>query len=183
MSKIFLFTIVSAFSLMPLTSSVHAATSWNLTDEEIAPLTGTVVDMHTEVTGAPSEACGGGKHQLGIRTAEGKLVPVIKNAQPFFGAFVELLPHCGKLVTLDGLFTGHSGYRVYVVQAVQADGATIKATTGVAKWAKDNGFDPAGKEAKAWFRHDPKIKAAVAKDGVFGIGHAADEAWLKENGE
>lgn len=173
----------AAFGLGMIALPVIAATSWNLTDEEITPLSGTVVDLRTEITGEATVDCGGGKHQLGIRTAEGKLVPVIKNAQPFFGAAIELLPHCGKPVTLDGLFTGHSGYRVYVVQAVQAGDATLKATRGVAKWAIDNSFDPAGKEAKAWFRHDPRIKAATGKDGVFGIGHAADEAWLKENAE
>lgn len=168
---------------MMMASSAYGATSWSLTDEEIAPLTGTVVDMRAEITGEVTSDCGGGKHQLGIKTAEGKLVPVIKNAQPFFGASVDLLPHCGKTVTLDGLFAGHSGYRVYVVQAIMADGVTHKTTKGVAKWAKDNGFDPAGKEAKVWYRHDPKIKAALAKDGYFGIGKAADETWLKENAE
>ncbi len=172
-----------ALGLVLMASSANAATSWNLIDEEIAPLTGTVVDMRAEIAGETTQTCGAGKHQLGIKTAEGKLIPVIKNAQPFFGASVELLPHCGKVVTLDGLYTGHSGYRVYVVQAVQTESATIKATTGVAQWAVNNGFDPAGKEARTWYRHDPRIKAAIAKDGVFGIGHEADETWLKENAE
>lgn len=176
------YILYAALGLM-IAAPAYAATSWNLTGEEIAPLTGTVVDIRAEVTGEAAADCGGGKHQLGVKTAEDKLVPVIKNAQPFFGAAIELLPHCGKTVTLDGLFTGHSGYRVYVVQAVQSSGATIKATKGVAKWAKDNGFDPAGKEARIWYRHDPKIKAAIAKDGYFGISQEADEAWLKENAE
>jgi hypothetical protein len=172
-----------ALGLLIISPPAYAATSWNLTDEEIAPLSGTVVDLRAIITGEPSRDCGGGKHQLGIKTEEGKLIPVIKNAQPFFGATVELLPFCGKAVTLDGLFTGHSGYRVYVVQAVLTDGAAIKATKGVAEWARRNGFDPAGKEARAWYRHDPKIKAAIAKDGYFGIGQEADAAWLKENTE
>lgn len=175
--------ILSAVLGLMFAAPAYAATSWNLTDEEIAPLTGTVVDIRAELTGETIADCGGGKHQLGIRTAEGRLVPVIKNAQPFFGAAIELLPHCGKTVTLDGLFTGHSGYRVYVVQAVQAEGVTIKATKGVAKWAKDNGIDPADKKTRTWYWHDPKIKAAIAKDGYFGIGRDADEAWLKENAE
>ena len=86
-------------------------------------------------------------------------------------------------MTADGLFSTNRGYRVFVLQFVREapDGKWRGANRFKPKWAKRYGFDPAGKEAKQWFRHDPTVGALIERDGVFGLGLDADEAYFEAN--
>ncbi len=161
----------------------QAANEWGLPDEVVARFDAKVVDVLCELTGDCPEACGGGARQLGLLADQGALILPLKNVTPFTGASWELIDFCGKRVTADGLFSTNRGYRVFVLQFVREapDGKWRGANRFKPKWAKRYGFDPAGKEAKQWFRHDPTVGALIERDGVFGLGLDADEAYFEAN--
>lgn len=157
----------------------QAAQEWGLPGEEVSRFEAKVVDILCELTGDCPEACGGGARQLGLLTDEGRLVLPVKNFTPFSGAADELLDFCGKRVVADGLMTTNRGHTIFALQFVKEapDGKWRRANRFLAKWAERNGFAPDGKEAKQWFRNDPRVKALIARDGVLGLGPAADKAY------
>ncbi len=160
----------------------QAAEEWGLPEEEVARFEAKVVDVLCELSGDCPPACGAGKRQLGLVTAEGTLVLPVKNFTPFSGAAAELIDFCGKQVVADGLFTTNRGVRIFALQFVKEapDGKWRRANRFLPKWAEANGFRPDGPEAKQWFRHDPRVKAVIERDGVLGLGAEADKTYLEQ---
>lgn len=157
------------------------AKNWNLIEEKKAIFTGKVVDIQCELTGKCADECGAGSYQLGILTAEGKLIPTMKNGQTSFnGAVDDLLPHCGKTIQVDGLLVGEEiPEQFYQVQLVKPEGGEwAKANLHTKNW-KVKYPDAGGKGP--WFRRDPRVKAAIEKDGWLGLGAEADKKFIAEN--
>lgn len=157
------------------------AKSWNLTGEEKALFTAKVVDILCEVSGTCADACGAGSYQLGLLTPDGKLIPANKNGQGSFnGAVVDLLPHCGKTIQVDGLKVGEGvPAKYFQVQLLKAEGGEWqKANLHTKDWKAKNPDAP-GKGP--WFRRDPRISAQIEKDGFLGLGDEADQTFIKEN--
>ncbi|HJS30508.1 MAG TPA: hypothetical protein VJ924_00840 [Alphaproteobacteria bacterium] len=149
-----------------------AAESWGLEGEEEAEVAGRVVDVLAELTGKHALAnCGGGKRQLGIKTADGKLVMVAKDASPFGGATFDLLAYCGKDVEADGLFTEKYGIKYFVIQQIKAKGAKefVEANKWLGHWAKANKLKEDDEKVEEWFRHDATVKAIIDRDGKLGV--------------
>ena len=63
----------------------HAADSWGLENERTLEVTGKVVDLLCALAGDCPAGCGAGKRQLGILTAEGRLLPAVKGTVFFAG--------------------------------------------------------------------------------------------------
>lgn len=160
-------------------AGAQAAQEWGLPGEEVSRFEAKVVDVLCELTGDCPAGCGAGKRQLGLLTNEGRLVLPIKNFTAFSGAADELIDFCGKRVVADGLMSTNRGYTVFALQFVKEapDGKWRRANRFLAKWAERNGFKPDGPEAKQWFRNDPGVKALIERDGVLGLGPAADKAY------
>ena len=155
---------------------LQAAEEWGLPEEEKVRFDAKVVDILCELTGDCPSGCGGGTRQLGLLTDEGKLVLPIKNATIFSGTAAELIDFCGQRVTADGLMSTNRGYSVFALQFVRPapDGKWRRANRFLPKWAEANGLAPDSKQAKQWFRHDPTVKAILDRDGILGLGPAAD---------
>ena len=168
-------------ALVTLSTGTWAADEWGLPEEEVVRFEAKVVDILCDLTGDCPANCGGGKRQLGLLTGEGTLVLPIKNNAIFAGSADELIDFCGKQVMADGLFSTNRGYKVFALQFVKEvpDGKWQRANRFLPKWAAANGVEAGSKEAKQWFRHDPKVKEILAKDGVLGLGLDADEAYRK----
>lgn len=157
------------------------AKSWNLTNQEKARFQAKVVDIVCELSGDCPANCGAGSRQLGLLKPDGVLVLAGKNGQPLFtGATQDLLPHCGKNVTVDGLFTGlDNGPRFYQVQFIRAEGETkdSKASAWTKHWDAKN--PELAKKKGRWYRKDPQISKLVEKEGYLGLGHPADKEFLE----
>lgn len=160
------------------------ARPWNLTGEVQARFKGRVVDMLCELTGDCPADCGAGARQLGIvRSVDGVLTPVLKNAQASFnGAVEDLLPYCGQMVEVDGNMIGddeiNTTYRFFQVQRIRPEGdeAFARANRWTDAWAEKNP-DAAG--PGPWFRRDPRVNALIARDGYLGLGLEADAAFIE----
>jgi hypothetical protein len=159
------------------------AQSWGLPGERPARFTAKVVDVLCTLTGDCPDACGGGARQLGLlRSADDALILPNKNAEPFTGAVVDLLPHCGGMVEVDGLMIEDpaiGAHNIYAVQKLRPAGAAdwTNATRWVANWAKAN---PQAPDDGAWFRNDPRINAMIGATGYLGLGLETDATYLKE---
>lgn len=159
------------------------AQSWGLPAEKPARFEAKVVDVLCTLTGDCPDNCGAGKRQLGLlRSADNALILPAKNGEPFTGAVVDLLPHCGKMVEVDGLMIDDpaiGAHNIYAVQKLRAAGATdwADATGWVASWARAN---PEAPDDGEWFRHDPRINAMIGTTGYLGLGQETDAAYLKE---
>ena len=160
----------------------QAAEEWGLPEEEVARFEAKVVDVLCELSGDCPADCGAGRRQLGLVNDAGALVLPVKNFTPFSGAAAELIDFCGKRVVADGLFTTNRGVRIFALQFVKEapDGKWRRANRFLPKWAEANGFQPNGPEAKQWFRHDPRVKAVIERDGVLGLGPDADKKYLEQ---
>ena len=161
------------------------AKEWGLQGEEKALFSGKVVDVLCELSGDCAENCGGGDRYLGIvREADNQLVYVLKNRQAAFnGATPDLLPYCNKQVDVDGVLIGDDEVvktKFYMVQFIREKGAAEwnKTTLWTKDWAKKH---PDAKGKGPWFRRDPRVAKQIAETGHFGLGHEADEKYLKEN--
>jgi len=162
------------------------AKEWGLQGEEKALFSGKVVDVLCELAGDCADNCGGGDRYLGIvREADNQLVYVLKNRQAQFnGSVADLLPYCNKQVDVDGLLIGDDEVvktKFYMVQSIREKGAAEwnKASLWTKEWAKKNPDQAKGKGP--WFRRDPRVAKQIAEEGHFGLGHEADEQYLKEN--
>ena len=158
----------------------------NLSGREPALFRAKVVDILCELTGECAEKCGDGRRQMGlVREADGKLILVAKNMQASFnGAAVDLAPYCGQTVTVDGLLVGDpdvAPVKVYQVHLIQREGSDkwAKARRWTRRWDREN---PEAKGKKGpWFRHDPKVEAAIEAEGWLGLGPEADAKFIEEN--
>ena len=185
--------IVSAAGALLLITGAQAADfsqgskakEWNLYGEEKAKFSGKVVDILCELSGNCSNNCGDGKRHLGIvRSADNKLIAVLKNRQASFnGATEDLLPYCNKNVDVDGLMIGEDEFaasRFYMVQLIRVAGEEKwnKTTRWTKQWRKKN---PEAKGKGAWFRRDPRVKKQLAENGHFGLGLEFDQKYIEEN--
>lgn len=168
--------LVSLFT----STTVQAAKSWGVTGEEIARFQGKVVDIACELAGDCPADCGAGMRQLGVLKSDGVLVMTSKNQTPFSGTADDLVEFCGQEVEVDGLFTENRGVKFFAVQFVRPVGGEWQRTNRfTGKWAERNGFDPGAKEAKQWFRNDPRVKEIIERDGFLGLGLDADAEFIK----
>ena len=145
----------------------QAADEWGIEYEEKARFEAKVVDIQCEVAGICTDNCGNGKHQLGLLMDNGKLVPAVKNFDPFAGATHDLIRFCNKRIVVDGLWIKNPKMALFAVQFTKlADGGKWSRANQFGKdWSKANG----GKKPGQWFREDPAIIKIIKKDGVFGI--------------
>jgi len=148
-----------------------AGESYGLANEALVTLKGTVVDVACEVAKLCAPQCGEGKHQLGLRTPDGKLFLAAKSNVDFMGSIRDLLPYCGRLIIVDALTTENGGTRLLMVQRYRlTEVAPWRPTDrALVDWAKANNLAPDSDAAKQWMRNDPLVKAAVAKRGRLGI--------------
>jgi hypothetical protein len=162
---------------------LQAAQKWGLPNEEVARFDATVVDVLCELNGDCPDNCGNGTRQLGLLDDQGVLTMAMKNFTPFTGASWELLDFCGQKVTADGVFTTNRGYRIFAIQFVRKapDGEWRRANQFTDQWAAKNGVAPDSKQAKQWFRNDPRVKQLIEEHGVFGLGADADKAYFEAN--
>ena len=153
------------------------AKTWNLYAEAPAIFDATVIDVMCDLTGDCPANCGDGDRQLALkRSADGITVMALKNNQPAFtGAVVDLLPHCGQEITVDGLMIEDEDFpvkNVYLVQRIKAaDGDWAKASQWTKVWAAEN---PDAKGKGPWFRRDPRIKERIEAEGYLGLGLETD---------
>jgi hypothetical protein len=148
-----------------LASASHAGDSWGLQNETVTEIEATVVDIACVLNKDCPPQCGGGKRQLGLLTADGKLRLAAKGATNFAGAVRELIPHCGKVIFADGLLIENPALTIFMVQNIRLSKAEKlqPATAFEAEWTKQNG------KADEWFRADARVKKVIEEDGVFGI--------------
>ena len=157
--------------LFGLSTPAFAAEGWGIAHEKVTRAEAKVVDIACEVTGNCVPNCGNGKRQLGLLFDNGKLVPVVKNNDPFAGAVADLIAFCNKRIVADGLLISNPKMPMFQLQFSRAapkgkpKGPWGRANKFSKDWAKAN----PGKAGNQWFRHDPQIKDAIAKDGVLGI--------------
>lgn len=164
-------------------SAGSTAQSWGLPGEQPARFTARVVDVLCTLTGDCPENCGGGRRQLGLlRAADDALILPAKNGEPFTGASVDLLPHCGRVIEVDGLMIEDEAlgaHNFYAVQKLRPEGADdwTAATGWIADWAERH---PEAAAKGQWFRNDPRINALIERDGYLGLGQDIDAAFIKE---
>lgn len=182
--------LASAISVTSLASAEDftkgsQAKDFGLNDAVQSTFSAKVVDLLCEVAGDCRDNCGNGDRQLGLlRSADEKLIPVLKNGQfSFNGAVEDLLPYCNKNVDVDGIMVGDPeefGTQFYMVQFIKDEGASEwgKANLWTKKWAERNP-DAAGKGP--WFRRDPRVIKQIEASGYFGLGKEADVKYAKEN--
>ena len=161
---------IALFALSVLllgTASVQAADEWGIDHEQVARWEGKVVDILCELSGDCPANCGEGKRQMGLLLDDGRLVPIVKNFDPFAGAVNDLKGFCDKRITADGLFINNPKMPLFALQfkRLAPDGKWNRANWFVRDWAKQHGDANKGE----WFRHDPTVKKIIARDGVFGI--------------
>ena len=163
--------ISGAVILFALSSPAMAAEGWGIAHEKISRVEAKVVDIACEVTGNCVAQCGNGKRQLGLLFDDGKLVPVVKNNDPFAGAVADLLPFCGKRIVADGLLISNPKMTMFQLQFKRsAPKGKPKGKWSGAKWfTRDWARANPGKAGNQWFKHDAKVKELIARDGVLGI--------------
>ena len=155
---------------MAVSGIAAAANSWGLPDEVEARFEAKVTDVLCVLRGDCPEDCGAGKRLLGLLQDDGTLVLPLKNAGPFTGVTVDLIPYCNQRVTVDGLFTTNYGVVTFAVQFVQPEGGKWRrANAFVREWAKERGLEPKDKKARRWMRNDEAILELIEEQGVLGL--------------
>lgn len=164
--------VFAALAVLGASAGAMAAESWGLPQEEKVRFEARVVDALCELTGDCPSQCGGGGRQLGLLTDAGELIVPLKNVVPFAGAAGELQEFCGKRVTADGLFATNRDVRVFALQFVREapDGKWRRANRWLNAWAAANGAAADSPEARQWFRHDPRVRQVIERDGRLGTG-------------
>jgi hypothetical protein len=164
-------TILAAGVVMFSAADASAAESYGLPNEQLVSFKGKVVDVACEITMVCPPRCGDGKHLLAVRTFEGKLFLAAKSNVDFMGVILDLLPSCGRMITVDGITTTNYGTTLLMVQRYKpADAAPWRDTNqSLVEWARANHVTVDSEEAKAWERNDSVVKAAVAKKGRLGV--------------
>jgi len=159
--------LLALAGLVAAASAAWAAQEWGIEGERKVRVEARVVDLLCEVTGSCVPDCGAGRRQLGLLHDDGRLVPVVKNMDPFAGAVEELIGFCGRRIVADGLLVEGKKMPMFALQFVRlADGGKWRRADRFGKnWARRNGR----KDATDWFRHDSRVKRIIARDGVYGI--------------
>ena len=154
-----------------LSASAFAAEGWGINHEKVTRAEVKVVDLLCEVTGNCVPNCGNGKRQLGLLFDNGKLVPAVKNNDPFAGAIADLLPFCGKRIVADGLLISNPKMSMFQLQFLRAaPKGQPKGEWSGAKWFTRNWVKAnPGKKGEQWYKHDRRVTDLIAKDGVLGI--------------
>ena len=143
----------------------RAADSWGLDNEQQLEVSGRVVDLVCALTGDCPADCGAGKRQLGILTAENRLIPLVKGTVLFANAVPDLLPMCGRTVHADGLLIASPAMTLYMAQYLKPtpDGPVVPTNAFQTQWTASHG------DAPEWWRADPTVKAVIERDGVLGV--------------
>lgn len=161
--------VVAALGVMSVASGVtteaRAADLWGIEGERAVVLKGRVVDLLCEVGGQCAPDCGGGRRQLGLVDASGRLYPAAKGNTLFAGAVADLAPYCGREVEVDGLVIESARMPLLFVQTLKAPGDTAFQPAE----AFGKAFEAAYGKAEEWYRAHPAVKEAIAENGVFGI--------------
>ncbi len=154
-----------ALLLLLVPAAGRAAQGWGIPHEKPTIVQGKVTDLLCALTGDCPEDCGGGRRQLSIVTAGGKLYPAVKGNVFFAGATLDLLPYCGREVMVDGLVIENPAMTLLFVQNLRGSGREKwkPARAFLEDWTRRNG------SSNEWWRNDPKVKEVIARDGVFGI--------------
>jgi hypothetical protein len=157
--------LIAAMALLGAPTAAHAADAWGLEGEKPLEVKGKVVDLLCELTGDCPQDCGQGQRQLGILTADGRLVAAAKGGVFFAGAVPDLLPLCGREVHADGLLIENPGMTLYFVQYLKPspEAGFVPAEAFLTAWKARHG------EADEWWRADPTVKAVIAQTGVLGV--------------
>lgn len=153
------------FLMIAAASAADAADGWGIDKEKIVQLEVTVVDIACSLGKDCPPACGAGKRQLGMMTADGKLYPAVKGGTLFAGAVADLLPYCGRKVHVDGLLIENTAMQLFFVQNLRerADDKWQPAEAFEKQWTAVHG------KSDEWFRADPLVKSTIGEDGVLGI--------------
>ncbi|HVJ53424.1 MAG TPA: hypothetical protein VM689_13235 [Aliidongia sp.] len=149
----------------------RASDSLSISDEEPVVLKGKVVDIVCELAHDCTPNCGGGKRQLGVKTAENKIYFASKGHVIFAGLTNDLIPYCGQEIIADGLTTSNFGSTLLFIQRFKTSetGDWIDATRFRADWAKAHGVAPDSETAAHWFKTDPVVRAAIEAHGKLGL--------------
>ena len=159
-----------AIAVFSFCHAVSAADSWGLPGEEEVRFDAKVTDVLCVLSGDCPPDCGAGKRVLGLLKEDGELVLPIKNGGPFTGATADLLPHCGKVITADGLFTVNYGVKSFAVQFIRPlEGKWGRTNAFVKEWAAERGLEAKDKKARRWFRNDETILEIVGEQGKLGL--------------
>lgn len=164
MSRILIAVLALAFLAV---APANAADLWGIEHEKKARFEAKVVDILCELSGNCPDNCGAGKRQLGLLRDDGVLVLVAKNFDPFAGGANDLAGFCGKRVIADGLMIEDPLMPMFALQFKRPapDGEWSRGTQFSKDWQAAN----PGLNVKQWFRDDPRSKAAIERDGVYGI--------------
>ena len=152
-------------ALLATTTLARAGEGVGAANETVVSFEAKVVDLACQLGATCPSDCGGGKRQLGLLTKDGKLRAAVKSATIFAGPVDDLLPFCGKSVTVDGVLVENPKLTLYFVQGIREGSSGDFAATDAfeKRWVAANG------PSEEWFRNDPKVKEIIAKDGVLGI--------------
>lgn len=96
--------------------AAQAAEGFGIEGEKVSRFEAKVVSLNCEITGNCPTNCGNGKHQLGLLRDDGRLIPVVKNFDPFAGAIDDLLPFCGQRIIADGLLIENPKMPLFMLQ-------------------------------------------------------------------
>jgi hypothetical protein len=158
--------VAFAVPILVLTSlPLGAADGIGGNNEKLIEIEGTVVDLLCEVAKKCISNCGEGKRQLGLRLGDGKVLVVAKSPDLFAGAQIDLAPHCGKVIKVDGILFENPKMPLYMVQGIKTDlkAKDYSPADGFVKaWIEKNGA------SDEWFRNDPHVKDRIAKTGPLG---------------
>ena len=147
--------------------AASAAEPWGLENEKVVELQGRVVDLACTLAGDCPPDCGGGKRQLGVLTAEGRLLPLAKGLVNFANGVPDLLPYCGRKLQVDGLLIESPAMPLLFVQNLRGSAADPwRATDAFERgWRARHG----GEAGVEWFKTDPDVRAAIEAAGVLGV--------------
>ena len=157
--------LIFSVGLLALPGGALAGEGVGADNETVVQMEAKVVDIACELGGACPPDCGGGKHQLGLLTKDGKLRPAVKSATIFASPQFDLLPYCGKTVSVDGLLVENPRMTIYFVQGIRPPGGGEFAGTD----AFEKQWFAKYKPSEEWFRNDPLVKQVIEKDGILGV--------------
>ncbi|PPD15047.1 MAG: hypothetical protein CTY25_08095 [Methylobacterium sp.] len=143
----------------------RAADPWGIAGEKEQVVIGQVVDVLCHLKKDCPANCGGGRRQLGIVDAEGRLRMVAKGQVDFANAVPDLLAYCGKRIEADGLLIENPVITLFFLQRIRHEGSADfqPAERFIQEWTARNGA------SSEWFRDDPETKAIIGEVGPLGI--------------
>ena len=151
--------------------SPSAANSWGLPDEVEARFDAKVTDVLCVLSGDCPEDCGAGNRLIGLLQDDGTLVLPLKNAGPFTGPTVDLIPFCNQRVTVDGLV--HDQLRRHhlrgSVRAARRRQVARRQRLRPPMGRKERDLEAKDKKARRWMRHDEQILELIEEQGVLGL--------------